>query len=97
MTKKYCQKPAPKRRQKTLQGLRQQEKAILKKRNSSLSFAKRLGMSFSKASPTMLFRTFILFCALSVAMVAILRDAFDTNVWTFLANVLIYAALTKGQ
>lgn len=70
---------------------------MARKKSTSLSLAKWLGMSFAKASPTMLFRTFILFCALSVAMVAILRDAFDTNVWTFLANVLIYAALTKGQ
>ncbi len=68
-----------------------------KKRTAQLSLAKRLGMSFSRASPTMLFRAFILFCALTVATVAIVRDAFDVNVWTFLANVLMYAALTKGQ
>ena len=68
-----------------------------RKRTTRVSFAKKLGMSFSKASPTMLFRTFILFCALTVATIAILRDAFDVNVWTFLANVLMYAALTKGQ
>lgn len=68
-----------------------------KKKTTHMSLAKRLGMSFSKASPTMLFRAFILFCALAVATVAIIRDAFDVNVWTFLANVLMYAALTKGQ
>jgi len=70
-----------------------------KRKNSkqNTSLAKRLGMSFAKASPTMLFRTFILFCTLAVATVAIIRDAFDVNVWTFLANVLMYAALTKGQ
>jgi hypothetical protein len=71
-----------------------------KKRSNSTqdtSLAKKIGISFAEASPTMFFRTFILFCALTVATIAILHDAFDVNVWTFLANVLMYAALTKGQ
>ena len=66
---------------------------MARKKNTHQSLAKRLGMPFS---PTMLFRTIILFCALLVAMVAILHGAFDENVRTFLASVLIYAALTKG-
>jgi len=67
---------------------------MARKKTTPQSLAKRLGMPFS---PTMLFRTFILFCSLMVALVAIIRGVFDENVRTFLASVLIYAALTKGQ
>ncbi len=72
--------------------------ATQKKANqSSASLAKKLGLKFAEASPTMFFRTFILFCVLMVAMIAILKDVFDTNVWTFLGTIIMYAALTKGQ
>ena len=48
-------------------------------------------------SPTMLFRTLILFSTLLVATVAILNNTYDPNVWTFLGSMIVYAALTKGQ
>ena len=68
-----------------------------KKINSTWSLAKRLGIPFAKASPIMLFRTFILFYSLTIAMIAILQNTFDENVRSFLTGVLMYAALTKGQ
>jgi hypothetical protein len=48
-------------------------------------------------SPTMLFRTVILFTTLVVATIAILNNAYESNVWTFLGSMIVYAALTKGQ
>ena len=53
-------------------------------------------MSFKRSTPLDLFRAFILFCALLVALVAIVVNAFDDNVRTFLMTVIMYAALTKG-
>lgn len=47
--------------------------------------------------PTMLFRTVILFTTLLVATIAILNNAYESNVWTFLGSMIVYAALTKGQ
>jgi hypothetical protein len=61
------------------------------------SLTNKLGLKFAQASPTMFFRTFILFCVLVVATISILKGVFDTNVWTFLGTVIIYAALNKGQ
>ena len=48
-------------------------------------------------SPTMFFRTVILFTTLLVATIAILNNAYESNVWTFLGSMIVYAALTKGQ
>jgi len=48
-------------------------------------------------SPTMFFRTVILFCTLLVATVAILNNVYESNVWTFLSSMIVYAALTRGQ
>ena len=52
---------------------------------------------FTAVSPTMLFRTVILFGSLLVASIAILRGTNDSNVWAFLGSIVIYAALTNGQ
>jgi hypothetical protein len=52
---------------------------------------------FTAASPTMLFRTIILFATLLVATIAILRGTTDTNAWTFLGSIVIYVALTNGK
>jgi len=48
-------------------------------------------------SPTMLFRTVILFTTLLVAAIAIINNVYESNVWTFLGSMIVYAALTKGQ
>lgn len=68
-----------------------------KENSQNNSVAKKFGWKFAEASPTMLFRTFILFCVLVVATIAILKDVTSTNVWTFLGSIIIYAALTKGR
>jgi hypothetical protein len=52
---------------------------------------------FTAVSPAMLFRTIILFSALLVAAIAILRGTTDPNAWTFLGSIIIYAALTNGN
>jgi hypothetical protein len=68
------------------------------KKITPTSVTKLLGIRWSKkSSPLDLFRAFILFCDLVVAMVAILTHSFDDNVRTFLVTVILYAALTKGQ
>jgi hypothetical protein len=54
-------------------------------------------IKFGTASPTMLFRTIILFCAMLVSALAIIVKSDNTAVWSFLGSVLIYAALTNGQ
>jgi hypothetical protein len=48
-------------------------------------------------SPTMFFRTAILFSTLLVATIAILNNTYESNVWTFLSSMIVYAALTRGQ
>ena len=53
-------------------------------------------MRFKKSTPLDLFRAFIIFCDLVVALVAILTNSFDEDVRTFLVTVIMYAALTKG-
>jgi hypothetical protein len=45
----------------------------------------------------MLFRAFILFCAILVAALALILKAENAAFWSFLGNVLIYAALTNNQ
>lgn len=69
---------------------------MTKRKRIPTSVTKWLGMSFKKSAPLDFFRAFILFCALMVALVAIVVNAFDDNVRTFLMTVIMYAALTKG-
>jgi hypothetical protein len=69
---------------------------MARRKKATTSVTRLLGMSFKKSTPLDFFRAFILFCALLVALVAIVVNAFDDNVRTFLTTVIMYAALTKG-
>jgi hypothetical protein len=72
------------------------EDEMARRKRTTTSVAGLLGMSFKKSTPLDFFRTFILFCALMVALVAIVVNAFDDNVRMFLVTVIMCAALTKG-
>jgi hypothetical protein len=69
---------------------------MARRKRTTISVTRLLGMSFKKSSPLDLFRAFIIFCDLVVALIAILTNSFDDNVRTFLMTVIMYAALTKG-
>lgn len=69
---------------------------MTRRKRTTTSVTKWLGMSFKKSTPLDFFRAFILFSSLVVALVAIIVNAFDDNVRSFLMTVIMYAALTKG-
>ena len=64
---------------------------------SRKSRTKGLSIRIGVISSITLFKSIILLATLTVAMVAIYNNVYDTKVWTFLSSMLMYAALTNGQ